>query len=69
MLAFLKSFHKTIQKIAKKENFQERLYHYVNFNNLFGHTLSNEQGRKRPLDTPERMIERREREAKREKER
>ena len=28
-----------------------------------------EQGRKRPLDTPKRMIERREREGKREKER
>ena len=28
-----------------------------------------EQGRKRPLDTPKRMIERREREAEREKER
>ena len=30
---------------------------------------TNEQGRKRPLDTPKRMIERREREGKREKER
>ena len=31
--------------------------------------ISAEQGRKRPLDTPKRMIKRREREGKREKER
>ena len=31
--------------------------------------MSMKQGRKRPLDTPKRMIERREREGKREKER
>ena len=31
--------------------------------------LQKKQGRKRPLDTPKRMIERREREGKREKER
>ena len=31
--------------------------------------MINPQGRKRPLDTPKRMIERREREGKREKER
>jgi hypothetical protein len=31
--------------------------------------LIKQQGRKRPLDTPKRMIERREREGKREKER
>jgi hypothetical protein len=33
------------------------------------HTLVNEQGRNRQLDTPNRMMERREREGKREKER
>ena len=32
-------------------------------------TYKSKQGRKRPLDTPKRMIERREREGKREKER
>ena len=32
-------------------------------------TLKEEQGRKRPLDTPKRMIERKEREGEREKER
>ena len=31
--------------------------------------IVNKQGRKRPLDTPKRMIKRREREGKREKER
>ena len=34
-----------------------------------GTTFILKQGRKRPLDTPKRMIERREREGKREKER
>ena len=33
------------------------------------HSLHYKQGRKRPLDTPKRMIERREREGEREKER
>ena len=32
-------------------------------------TILKEQGRKRPLDTPKRMIKRREREGKRERER
>ena len=32
-------------------------------------SIIDKQGRKRPLDTPKRMIERREREGKREKER
>ena len=34
-----------------------------------GQSVFQKQGRKRPLDTPKRMIERREREGKREKER
>ena len=34
-----------------------------------GHENITKQGRKRPLDTPKRMIKRREREGKREKER
>ena len=42
-----------------------------NFFSLLFNTLAvtKEQGRKRPLDTPKRMIERREREGEREKER
>jgi hypothetical protein len=43
------------------------MYYRGKANVLYGTIL--EQGRKRPLDTPKRMIERRERKGKREKER
>ena len=39
----------------------------IKFNFVAIVPLSTKQGRKRPLDTPKRMIERREREGKREK--
>ena len=42
----------------------------MTFNDFWGHTsFYKKQGRKRPLDTPKRMIERRKREGVREKER
>ena len=46
------------------------IYHPLNKDNIIVFSLSlphRKQGRKRPLDTPKRMIERREREGKREK--
>ena len=39
------------------------IYYYIIIN------ITNKQGRKRPLDTPKKMIERREREKERERER
>ena len=62
---FLKPF---VDKIRNLENSLINRFNYINtyINNY--KVFSLEQGRKYPLDTPKRMIERREREGKREKE-
>ena len=55
--------------IFKKQAQKLPIRTYVTFNDQTGYTSSYKQGQKRPLDTPKRMIERRQREGEREKER
>ena len=63
-----------MQARAFQQQFLKVLLVFIIFCNLLVYVtlepyITHKQGRKRPLDTPKRMIKRREREGKREKER